>query len=227
MTEAEIAEAFILAAEIERKMPRTGEKPAGFGGYPLQTIHTYEDKLNWRKEIGDHLFRGDDPLAEERRAFTEGRSSKVTATDVSLWEKCLGWTRDLLEDPRERRALWAWAFAKAGGKPFSKWCFRIESIHPETGRRRKDRAVMRICAQLVRSDVQNIENGHLGVLPCGPVFGDSVATMDAGAPKHSTFWRDEAFQSIFDPTAESDFSWAEARNKLRRERAAKRQKAAA
>lgn len=227
MTEAEIAEAFIRAAEIERRMPKTGERPRGFGGYPLATVHTYEDKLGWRKEIGDQLIRGDDPLAEERQAFTDGRSSRVTAEDVSLWERCIRWTTELLSDPRERRALWAWAFAKAGGKPFSKWCFRIERIHPETGRRRKDRAIARISGELVRSDAQNIELPGSALLLCGPQIGDSAATMGVDAQKRETFWRDEAFRPIHSPASEHDFSWAEARNALRREREAKRQKAAA
>lgn len=222
MNEAEIAEAFIRSAEIERRMPRSGERPRGFGGYPLATIHTYEDKLNWRKEFGDQLHRGDDPLAEERHAFTDGQSSRVTTADVTDWEACLRWTIELLGDPRERRALWAWAFAKAGGKPFNKWCFRIEGIHPETGRRRKDRAIARISGQLARSDTQNNETAEFGVLLCGPEIGDSAATMDVDARKTETFWRDEDFRAIHDRAAERDFSWADARNKKRREREAKR-----
>lgn len=223
MSPAEIAETFIRAAEIERLMPNTGEKPRQFGGYALPWIRTFEDKLNWRKEIGDSLHRGDDPLSEERQAFTDGRSAKVTAEDVSLWERCIRWTTELLDDPRERRSLWAWAFAKAGGKPFAKWCRRIEHIHEETGRRRKDRAVMRISAQLARSDVQNIENGHLGVLPVGADFGDSddILGGDVGRREGGNAWAaDGAFTRLF--TEDTDFSWAEKRNKLRREREAKR-----
>lgn len=228
MTEAEIMEAFIAAAETEMKMPKSGERPRQFGAYPLQTVHSYEDKLNWRKEIGDQLHRGDNPLDEERQAFTDGRSSKVLTSDVTHWETCLRWTMELLTDARERRALWAWSFAKAGGMPLAKWCRRIEKIHPETAARRKNRAVARISAELARKGSLHIESGGEGVLPCGPVFGESDAILadDASPEKRSYSWAaDGAFTRIFDADAD-DFSWSDKRNELRRKRQERKRQAA-
>lgn len=230
MTEAEIAEAFILAAEIERKMPRTGEKPAGYGGYALQWVRTYEDKLNWRKEIGDKLLRGDNPLTDEREAFWDGRSSKVQAEDVTLWEKCLSWTGDLLDNEKLRRALWAWAFSKAGGPSFSSWCRRVENVSRTTGLERKNKAVARIYAHLARSDVQNIEDGTFGGLQVGDENSDISANIEDGASecRNDAFWRaDGAFGSFLTVGGEEDFSWSEKRNELRRKREAKRKKEAA
>lgn len=55
----------------------------------------------------------------------------------------------------ERRALLAWARSKVGGKSFRRWCFQVEGIHPETGRRREDRALEQIAAVLCGRTVQN------------------------------------------------------------------------
>lgn len=230
MTEAEIMEAFITAAETEMKMPKTGEAPRKDGNaYLLPWYRTDEDKRAWRKEIGDQLHRGDNPLDEERQAFTDGRSSKVLASDVTHWETCLRWTMELLTDARERRALWAWSFAKAGGMPLAKWCRRIEKIHPETAARRKNRAVARISAELARKGSLHIESGGEGVLPCGPVFGESDAILaeNVHPEKRSYTWAaDDAFSSIFS-SGDDDFSWSEKRNELRRKRQERKRPVAA
>lgn len=225
VTEEEVTEAFIRAAEIERRMPNTGEKPRSYGGWTLPIVHTFEDKLGWRKEIGDHLHRGDDPLSEERQAFTDGRSSRISAEEVSLWERCIQWTVDLVDDERERRALWHWAAAQAGGRPFTKWCFRIERIHVETGRRRKNRAIAKISEQLARSGLQNSETSVSGVLRVGPVSEDSHAILGDDVRQQNHVWHDDSYKPIFDPNVEHDFSWAEARNRKRRQRRERRQKA--
>lgn len=230
MTEAEIMEAFIRAAEIEMKMPKTGEAPRKDGNaYLLPWYRTDADKRGWRKEIGDQLHRGDNPLDEERQDFTNGKSSRVLAADVTHWETCLRWTMELLDDPRERRALWAWSFAMAGAKPFSKWCRRIERIHPNTGRDRKNRAVGRISRELVRGGALNVENGSEPLLHMGPVFGESADTIadDAPAEKRTHAWAaDGAFTRIFSD-GDDDFSWSDRRNELRRKRQERKRPVAA
>lgn len=220
----EVAERFINAAEIERRMPRSGEKPMGYGSYRLQTVHTYADKAGWRKEKGDFLLAGDNPLAQERRSFTDGRSSKVTTEEVETWETCLRWTQDLLQNSQHRRALWAWAFAKAGGKPFSKWCSKTERIHPETGRRRKDRALEQIAAKL--SDPEAVRectaDAHGAI---GDVSGEpgSLPEGESGTADAHAWMADGAFTADF--ASLGDFSWSKRRNQIRRRRQEKKRAA--
>lgn len=218
MTELEIAERLILAAETERKLPRTGERPKGYGGYVLQFVHTFADKAGWRREPGDKLLRGDDPLSDERASFWEGRTTRPTASEMSAWEECLRWTAELLDDARHRRALWAWAFSKVGGRSFTKWC-KAEGIHRNTGMARKNEACTRISAQLVRSAVQNSDNGQIRTLQEPRQISDVAGRI-------GNAWRPEAYWLSSTSNA-SEFQWSEARNKANRQRYAKRKAEAA
>lgn len=68
MNIGEIAEKFIRAAEVERaSRDHVGPKPLRAQALPY--VHTYAHKAGWRKELGDKLERGADPLAEKRKAF--------------------------------------------------------------------------------------------------------------------------------------------------------------
>ncbi|MDI1262259.1 MAG: hypothetical protein PS018_03260 [bacterium] len=218
MTELEIAERFILAAETERKLPRSGERPKGYGGYVLQFVHTYADKTGWRREPGDKLMAGDDPLSDERTAFWDGRTTRPTASEMSAWEECLRWTAEALDDARHRRALWAWAFSKVGGRSFSKWC-RAEGIHRNTGMTRKNEACERISAHLVRSVVQNSDNAPICTLQVTPQIRDVAGRI-------GNAWRPEAYW-IAQSSMSEEFDWSEARNKTRRDQYAKRKREAA
>lgn len=240
MTEAEIMEAFITAAETEMKMPKTGEAPSkNPRGYVLHWVHSDADITGWGKDwrnkaknirspTGDKTHQFDDPIDHWRWDWLFEKPLKAEREDIANWERCIEWTRTLLDDPRERRALWAWSFAKAGGMPLAKWCRRIEKIHPETAARRKNRAVARISAELARKGSLHIESGGEGVLPCGPVFGESDAILadDASPEKRSYSWAaDGAFTRIFDADAD-DFSWSDKRNELRRKRQERKRQAA-
>ncbi len=102
---------------------------------------------------------------------------------------------------------------------FSTWC-RAEGIHEMTGSRRKDRAIAVIEQHLVRGSSSNNETGDFGMLPVGPVFEHISDMIGAGSVS------EEGLRSIMDDTAFSpigvlearDFSWAEARNEIRRQR---------
>jgi hypothetical protein len=142
MNIGDIANIFIRAAEIDRNS-REHVGPGALRAQQLPYVHDWNDKAGWRKEPGDKLAKGEDPLAEERKAFWERLASMPTAAEISAVEKIFDWLI-ATNDDAERRALWAWARAKAGGKSFRRWCFQVEGIHPETGRRRKDRALQRI-----------------------------------------------------------------------------------
>lgn len=110
--------------------------------------------------------------------------------------------------------------------PFARWCFKTEGVHPETGRRREDRALARISAYLARRTVPNSDNGHSGVLPDAPEISDIDANIEAEAAraKRAYSWAaDDAFTSILSDRP-ADFSWAEKRNERRRQREAQRRK---
>jgi hypothetical protein len=224
MNIGEIAERFIRAAEVERHSPEH-VGPAPLRAQQLPYVHTYEDKLNWRKEQGDKLERGSDPLSEERKAFWEKLGIMPTAQELSQLEGLY----DLLmmvDDHGERRALLAWARSKVGGKAFRRWCFQVEGIHPETGRRRKDRALTRISDRLSRSDAQHSENDRSPLLHSGPEIGDVLDTVEEDAGKRNGLnnWAAEDAFTSFLADQKHDFSWAEKRNQLRRQRQAERRK---
>lgn len=238
MTDGEIAELFIRAAETERKMPRTGTKPKGFSGCVISYIHTSADIQGWGKQHGDHLEPGDDPLHKEWRwGWFDKLSELPTRADVDNWEKCIRWTMDLLDNEGQRRALWNWAHAKAGGRPFKKWCFKVERIHPETGSRRKNRALAAISDRLARDGAAHNGTGGFGVLPETPDFGHVSSTLDseAGERKDPNFWAPDAafksFISVYDQKADGRIkadptgaTAAELRNYMRRKREAMKRK---
>lgn len=222
MNIGEIASLFIRAAEVERATPgHVG--PAPLRAQQLPYVHTYADKAGWRKEPGDKLANGADPLAEERKAFWERMGLMATSEELQQLEGLYAMLM-LVEDDGQRRALLAWARSKVGGKSFRRWCFQVEGIHPETGRRRKDRALTRIHAQLARSDVQNSDNGLEPLLPCGPEIEDISSTLDGEAGRRETLnsWMAEA--AVYMADAPTDFSWAAKRNERRRQQAAAKRK---
>jgi hypothetical protein len=122
-----------------------------------------------------------------------------------------------------RRCLWAWSNAKAGGKPFNKWC-KKQGFTSETGRKRKNRAILEIFGEVARINGQNYKNGLEGVLHVCPENGQIEVTIGDHAPeKQPLHWRhDKAISSEEDRS----FDWAEARNERRRQKYAERRKAA-
>lgn len=218
MNEAEIASRFIRAAEID-KATKQHVGPAPLRSMPLPYVHDFADKAGWRKEPGDKLEKGDDPLTQERLAFWERLGLIPTAAEITELEGLYSLLL-LVDKDEERRALLAWARAKAGGKAFRRWCFQVENIHPETGRRRKDRALKRISARARANFVRNLpQNQPDRVLQSGTDFGHFSGTLDEDVGKRETLnsWAaDDAFRS-FVPNDDHDFSWAEKRNERRRQ----------
>ncbi|MFC6487346.1 hypothetical protein [Nitratireductor sp. GCM10026969] len=224
MNQGEIAERFIRAAEIEMATPgRVGPAPAR--SLQLPYIHDWVDKLGWRKEKGDKLAPGEDPLTEERRRFWERFGLRASAEELSQLDELRTWLM-MVDDEGERRALLAWSMAKAGGRKFKRWCFKIEGIHPETGRRRKNRAIARISARVARRVVQHCDDDENTLLPEDPENGDIDANIAGRVQEQNgiTSWAaDDAFTSFLsnDP---ADFSWARKRWERRRQREAKKRK---
>ncbi len=132
----------------------------------------------------------------------------------------------------------------AGGKRFARWCRTVEHIHVMTGRRRKNRAVEKILAQLSGKPHLHDENGSEGVLPVTPEIDHVSSTLASNASGQETslnsWWSDDAFQPIVIlqevyesgakrrsiPTDPSEFTWAAKRNERRRHREAERRRRA-
>ncbi|MFU0503637.1 DUF6362 family protein [Pseudaminobacter sp. NGMCC 1.201702] len=230
MNIGEIAERIVMAVEIEEASHayRVGPNPARSLQLPYE--HSWADRNGWGKTRHE----------EETAALWKAILNRPTPQQITEAEEALSWLR-LVSHEDERTALAAWARCMADSKRqfFKDWCFD-NGIHPETGRRRKDRALARIHAQLNRSDVQNCETTGLGELPDDREIEDIDATFPKSQPKGnpSYTWRDDdAFQPIVFARREGtreietladDFSWAAKRNERRRQREArKRQREAA
>lgn len=217
MNPGDIAERLIQAAEIEEASARHMYGPKKAKSLALPYSHTQAEMNGW----------GTERLAEERKEFWESLANRPTARQISEAEEAWSWYA-LVENEDQRSALAAWVRCMANSREhFQDWCFE-NGIHPETGRRRKDRALARISAHLSRSVVQNNDIGGFGVLPDTPEISDVEATFEAMAPKQNglrSWASDTAFTSIFSD-APADFSWAQKRNEMRRQREARKRKAA-
>lgn len=240
MNIGDIANIFIRAAEIDRNS-HEHVGPHALRAQQLPYVHDQADKNGWGKAKerrvvkrgkliqGDWLEEGDDPLAAERKAFFDRVAAMPTAAEITLIESLFDWLQ-ATDDDAERRALWAWARAKAGGKSFRRWCFTVEGIHPETGRRRKDRALERISDHLAGKQHLHAQNAEIRVLSCGHEIMDVSDTIaeDAGKRDNLNSWlADDAFAPFMSNEPQAAFSWAKKRNDMRRQREAKRQKQAA
>jgi len=212
MTRDEIIELFIRGAEIDRRLPDTA-RPKQLKAQALPYVHDHIDMAGW----------GGERYAEERQAFWDSRSTRLKTSDIDAWEMCNTLVA-LVDNESERRCLWHWSMSKAGGRPFRRWC-KAEGIHVETGRRRKDRAIAHIELSFLRNPLQNNENASEAMLRCGPEISDKHVILDEPIKQHT--WRDDgAFSPIGLPELR-DFSWADKRNELRRQRDAKKRQQAA
>jgi hypothetical protein len=202
MTEAEIKELFIRAAETDHRLPDTA-RPARLKAHALPYRHSFADMNGW----------GAERLEEERERFWEARAQRIGAADIGDWERCNELVA-LIDDESERRCLWHWAIGKAGGRPFAAWCRKEERIHPETGSRRKNRAVAKI-ARILLHGPDAMETIDLSGLLAVEAGGGET---DIEAVPKTYSWMDE---NAFCPTGVAelrDFSWADKRNQRRREK---------
>lgn len=208
MTPLEIAELFIRCAEVDRRLPQTA-KPKQLKAQDLPYVHDWADKNGW----------GDERLHEDRAEFFR---SRLSHEQVGEWERCMELIKHCPDESR-RRCLWNWAMAQVGGRPFGRWC-REQGFHVETGRRRKNRAILEIFAGFHRNNAQNIQMGSFDVLHVAPENGHIQVTIGDHAPeKQPLHWRhDKAISSEEDRS----FEWAEARNERRRQKYAERRRAA-
>jgi len=215
MNPGEIAERLIQAAEIEEASARHMFGPKKARSLALPYSHTQAEMNGW----------GTERLAEERKEFWESIANRPTARQISEAEEAWGWYR-LVQNEDQRSALAAWVRCMANSREhFQDWCFS-QGIHPETGRRRKDRAIACIALELNRRALQHNENPDSEVLPEDPE-NEHIDANIAGRVREQdgikAWAADDAFTSILsdDP---ADFSWAQKRNELRRQREARKRK---
>lgn len=211
MMHEEVAELFIHAAEVDRRLPDTA-RPARLKAQALPYVHDHVDQAGW----------GGQRYEEERQAFWDARSTRLQTTDVAEWESA----NDLIihvTRERDRRCLWAWAKAKAGQMPFSKWCRTVENIHRNYACECKDRAIDQIAAYIDRNASIDVMNGVFGTLQETPEIEHIQVILNE--QRHFAWMAPGAFVAQADDEAR-DFSWAANQTQRRREREARRKQAA-
>lgn len=213
MTGRDVGERFIRAVEISMwsfssigpKVP----KRAAWIEYP----YTQADKNGW----------GSERLSQERKDFSAAVNRLPTPREVTEAEETQTWLA-YVPSNSERRCLTAWAWHSARKDFFMDWC-KAEGIHPETGRRRKERAILRILLALDRKTLQHNEIDLSSLLPDTPETGDKYVNI-AELP---TSWQapDAKPMACWFDTDLIGLDWAAKRNKRRqREAQARKQKAA-
>ncbi|MEX2693688.1 hypothetical protein [Rhizobium mongolense] len=177
----------------------------------IEYPYTQADKNGWGGAL----------LSEERKDFWSTLSRIASAREISEAEETQTWL-SYVDDESERRCLTAWAWCPARKGFFKNWC-KEEGIHPETGRRRKERAILRILLALSRKPLQHNEIDLQGLLPDDPKISDKHVIIAEGA----THWRAAEAKPMacdFD-TDLAGFDWAAKQNERRRQRDRKRQAA--
>ena len=214
MSPEQIAELYIQAAEVDRRLPQTA-KPARLKAMNHGYFHTWEDVKGWSGER----------VEQERADFFDAKSTRLTRNEIGIWEVSMELIK-LVRKAENRRALFAWASSKAGGMSLPKWCREIErqttgkGIHPETARRRAKAAISEIASAFASKPLLHMQNDDFDVLPDTPEISDKLGTLRVWRP-------DEAKPTACSFDADlMDFSWADMQNARRRERRARAAKAA-
>lgn len=210
MTGREIGERFIRSVQIIEKLYRVG--PSQGKSAWVDVPYTQADKNGW----------GSERLAAERQAFWNSINRAPKPWEITEAEITQGWL-SFVTDEDERSALISWARCMALNAVFKDWC-KSRGIHPETGRRRKERAILRILLTFSRKPLQHNENDVFSLLPDTPKISDKCVNI---GEEHPTNWIAEDAKTTscdFDKHLQ-DFSWANKRNEMRRQREARRKAA--
>lgn len=209
ITGRDIGERFIRAVQITGGLYSVGPSQgrAAWVEYP----YTKADKNGW----------GSERLAAERQAFWNCLNHSPKPWEISQAEETLDWLKHV-DSESERLCLTAWARCMATNLIFKDWC-KEQGIHPETGRRRKERAILRILIALSRKPLQHNEIDVSALLPDHDEMSDKSVNIAEG-PTH---WRREDAKPKmicdFDQKI-MHFDWAEKQNERRRQRDAERRK---
>lgn len=207
MNVEQITELFIRAAEVDRKLPQTA-KPARLKAIDHGYVHTFAEMNGWDEK----------EKREANWAWLDPKNLRATTNDVGIWEAAMEMIK-LVPSANQRRALWAWARAEAGGQAFAKWCKSEEGISRQTGNYRRNRAIECIASAFSRKPLQHNDFDGSAPFTEAPEISDKRDNIRA--------WRaDDAKPSLSFDEELQDFSWAEAQNARRREREARKRQAA-
>ena len=198
MTEEQIIELFVRAAEVERRLPQTA-KPARLKAQSLHYVHDFGDINGWDS----------DDKAAKRWEWLDPDKLKLTTNDIGIWEAAMEVVK-LVPCEKKRRALWAWAKAEAGGQSFAKWC-KAQGISRQLGDWRKTSGIECISLAFARKQLQHNENTPEPDFTNDPEIGDKNTTIRVMRP-------DDAKPVCGFDEDLRDFSWAEAQNQRRRQR---------
>lgn len=212
MNGRDIGERFIRAVEIsQRAFTSDGPKIPRKAAW-IEFAHTQADKNGW----------GTEALAQERKAFWNAIGRTPTARQISEAEETQSWLQ-YVDDESERLCLVMWAYSQATKAFFKDWC-KKQRIHPETGRRRKERAILRILLAFDCKVLQHNDIAVFDLLRDEPETGHNSDIIGEGA----THWIGEQGKPMacdFDSDL-GNFDWAQKQNERRRQRE-KRKKVAA
>lgn len=124
---------YVEAADTERRMP-TARTGSAMGYWPSYE-YSFEDKAGW----------GSKRLAEEREM--RFRRIPPSSAAISRHEEVVRWTATLIDNERDRRIVWAWAWCRLTGLSFSARC-RKRGWVKATAYRRLQATMERISASL-------------------------------------------------------------------------------
>lgn len=197
MIRDEIQELFILAADVDRRLPDMA-RPKQPRSIDYGYMHDLGDKNGW----------GDVRLEEDERDKWEAMKARVSAAEMTTYERALTLIATCPRDSN-RRALWAWAKSKVWGKPFALWC-RSEGISRTAGCNRKNMAVAFLASEAVLSCAS--DKAHLDCFPEVEVHDPAREGVRA--------WNDGEVPKVDRPDLR-DFEWARrmsAKRQARRKR---------
>lgn len=209
MTGRDIGERFIRAVQIMEGLYSVG--PSSGGSSWIAIPHTQADKNGW----------GTERLAQERQAFWNSINRAPKPWEITQAEETLGWLSHV-SDENERRCLMSWAYCMAADGFFKDWC-KAKGIHPETGRRRKERAILRILLAFDCKPLQHNEIDVSSLLPDTPEISDKDANIDDDTPKSWMASDAKPMACDFDSDM-NGFDWSDKRNEMRRQREAEKRK---
>lgn len=207
MTEDQIIEIFIKAAEVDAKLPDTA-RPKGLKAINHGYVHDLADINGWDSADKEAL----------RWEWLDPAKLRNTTNDIGIWYAAMELVK-LIPSEAKRRALWAWARAEAGGQPFAKWCKTVEGISRQTGNWRKNSAIECVVLAFSRKALQHNENGPSEDFTNTPEISDKRDNIRA-------WLADDAKPALSFDESLRDFSWASAQNERRRERERRRKEAA-
>jgi Domain of unknown function (DUF6362) len=136
-TAGRVRQRMLEACSIERRLP--GEFFTRIAtAWPATPIHEFADKVHWD---------------DARQRVWDGweRAKYAWPYEISRMEETIGWLLYLPE--AERKCLWAWAAAAAGGKPIRK-VLRKHGWTITTFYRHRNNGLARIAKRLNQQGVQ-------------------------------------------------------------------------